>query len=253
MSNMEPYFSDSEDQQIFLNYHPPSRGDGMMLTVICAPLFTEAMRTQRVLRDLAVRIVEHGHHVLRFDYRGTGDSFGKLSTLSLSDWSNDVAFAVREGLDVSGARAVNLVAVRAAALIVARAAAGIVPISRLVFWDPVVDGREYLDSLRRVRQSVLQRNTYLKPEDRQSAASEIGGCVLSPSLLDEIDTVSAADVGSIPSEICHVVHSTSIGPTALPGVRQHALDMTYDWETDSEDLIHSQQVQEMLERCLTTA
>ena len=41
-------------------------------------------------------LAERGQHVLRFDYRGTGDSFGELAEVSVHDWVEDIALAVRE-------------------------------------------------------------------------------------------------------------------------------------------------------------
>ena len=42
--------------------------------------------------------------MLRFDYRGTGDSFGELGEVTVSDWLEDIALAVREGREISGSR-----------------------------------------------------------------------------------------------------------------------------------------------------
>ena len=65
-----------------------------MLTVICPPLFNEYMRTQLALRELAISLAERGQHVLRLDYRGTGDSFGDLGEVAISDWVEDIALAI---------------------------------------------------------------------------------------------------------------------------------------------------------------
>jgi len=64
-----------------------------VLTVICPPLFFDYTRTQLTLRKLAISLAERGQHVLRFDYRGTGDSFGDLGELTVSDWLEDIALA----------------------------------------------------------------------------------------------------------------------------------------------------------------
>ena len=71
---MEAFFFGSSEQQLFGSYHPPFSGNGQVLTVICSPRFSEFARTHGALRKLAISIAEMGQHVLRFDYRGTGDS-----------------------------------------------------------------------------------------------------------------------------------------------------------------------------------
>ena len=48
--------------------------------------------------------------MLRFDYRGTGDSFGELGEVAISDWVEDIALAVREGREISGSSVVRLLA-----------------------------------------------------------------------------------------------------------------------------------------------
>jgi alpha/beta superfamily hydrolase len=44
------------------------------------------MLTHLVLRELSMAFAERGQHVLRFDYRGTGDSFGELGKVTVADW-----------------------------------------------------------------------------------------------------------------------------------------------------------------------
>ena len=97
---IEPFFFGPCNQQVFAIYHPPIGGSGQVLTVICPPLFNEYMRTHLALRELAISLAERGQHVLRLDYRGTGDSFGDLGEVAISDWVEDIALAVREGRDL---------------------------------------------------------------------------------------------------------------------------------------------------------
>ena len=80
---IEAFFFGPSNQQVFASYHPPVGGSGQVLTVICPPLFNEYMRTQLALRELAISLAERGQHVLRLDYRGTGDSFGDLDEVTL--------------------------------------------------------------------------------------------------------------------------------------------------------------------------
>ena len=126
-----------------------------MLTVICPPLFNEYMRTQLALRELAISLAERGQHVLRFDYRGTGDSSCELDEVAISDWLEDIALAVREGRDLSGSSVVRLLGVRAGALLACRSAGASGDVQRLVLWDPVPDGAEYLQALRRIQGQSL--------------------------------------------------------------------------------------------------
>jgi alpha/beta superfamily hydrolase len=53
----------------------------------------EYMRTHLALGELSLALAEKGQHVLRFDYRGIGDSFGELCDVTASDWLEDIALA----------------------------------------------------------------------------------------------------------------------------------------------------------------
>ena len=60
------------------------------------------MRAHRSLRHLASELTRSGYDVLRFDYRGTGDSIGELSELSVEDWVDDTRQALGELRDRVG-------------------------------------------------------------------------------------------------------------------------------------------------------
>src|SRR2546428_14020117 len=137
---MEAFFFGPSNKQVFATYHPASGGGGQVLTVICPPLFSDYMRTHLVLRELARDLAERGQHVLRFDYRGTGDSFGELGEVTVSDWVEDIALAVREGREISGSSMVRLLGVRAGALLAWAAARASSEVQRVVLWDPGPDG-----------------------------------------------------------------------------------------------------------------
>jgi pimeloyl-ACP methyl ester carboxylesterase len=113
--------------------------------VLCAPIGQEYMRTHRPLRQLALALADAGMHVLRFDYLGTGDSAGAIGDGSLEAWIGDISLAAGELHDISGASRLALVGLRTGALLAASAhARGVPGADRLVLWDPVVSGRDYL-------------------------------------------------------------------------------------------------------------
>src|SRR4051812_11744102 len=112
---MEGFYFGPIERQLFAAYHPAIGAGANVLTVICPPLFSDYMRTQRALREVAISLADRGQHVVRFDYRGTGDSFADLGDVTVSDWIEDIALAVREGCDLSGSSELRLLGVRAGA------------------------------------------------------------------------------------------------------------------------------------------
>src|SRR4030095_14531616 len=126
-----PLFFGPSSRRVFATHHPPVEGGNGVLTVICPPLFNEFMRTQLALRELAISLAERGQHVLRFDYRGTGDSSAELDEVAISDWMEDIALTVCEGRNLSGSSIVRLLGVRAGALLACRAASACGDIERM--------------------------------------------------------------------------------------------------------------------------
>jgi pimeloyl-ACP methyl ester carboxylesterase len=142
------YFGGSA-RSLFGVLHEPTRtaalGRGV---VVCAPLWREAIRAHRVLRQLGLRLAKEGFHVLRFDYSGTGDSAGDSEHGDVGVWLDDVAAAVDEVKRAKGLPRVTLLGLRFGATLAALAAAGRDDVERLVLWEPLVDGGRFLEESR---------------------------------------------------------------------------------------------------------
>lgn len=112
--------------------------------VFCNPLFEERKSAHRPLVEAARYFVERGSPVLRFDYRGCGDSPGEIRDFSIPDWLDDIRAAVRLARDAYPDRPCGLLGVRAGALLAAKAAQDLADVSFLALWQPVVSGGDYL-------------------------------------------------------------------------------------------------------------
>lgn len=149
---MNPMHFGASERPLFGIHHPPTgRGARDLGVVLCYPLGVEYMRAHRAFRQLATLLARAGMHVFRFDYYGTGDSAGDWDEGSLEGWRDDVGRAITELQEMTGVPAVSLVGLRLGgtlALMAAdRAAAETFSIERVILWDPVVSGAEYLDGL----------------------------------------------------------------------------------------------------------
>jgi pimeloyl-ACP methyl ester carboxylesterase len=244
---IEPFFLGQQEQQVFASYHPPSGIGPERLTVLCAPLFSEYMRTQLALRQLAISLAELGHHVLRFDYRGTGDSFGEIEKLRLSDWSDDVAAVVAEGRDISGVQEVNFVSVRVGALIAAQALEKVGKLRSVVFWDPVISGDVYIHSLAKIQQHMIRRNRFMSRSERKLAAKELGGRLLAPELVNDFNAASIDWQGEFGSRAPTVVITGANGSHSLPSTVERILvKFECHWGSDSEDVMLARPVLEKI-------
>ena len=155
---MIPIRFGAADRQLFGLYQvansDASRGECVLL---CNPFGQEAIRSHRLFKVLADRLCRDGFHVLRFDYFGTGDSAGNDDEVSLSGFMNDLLTADSELQQRSGCARRAWVGLRLGATIAALASAkATVSPQRLVLWEPIINGRNYLAELAHAHSLALE-------------------------------------------------------------------------------------------------
>lgn len=193
---MTAFHFGSTDSPLFGIYAPPRPSvvrDAAVL--LCAPIGLEYLRTHYAVRLIAQQLAATGLHVLRFDYRGTGDSSGEVGEGQFGIWKDDVALALHELSEISGVSTPTVVGIRLGAAIALEAIADRkLEIRGLVLWDPVVDGIEYLSVLEQMHgQMISLRRELPRP------TNELLGMAYPDDLRDEIrrirleDRISAID------------------------------------------------------------
>lgn len=186
---------------IFHRADPERRNASSVL--LCGAFGQEAVRSHRLVRVLGEQLAKRGHDVLRFDYFGTGDSMGEDSESDLEGWAADVVTADAELRQLGGASSVTWLGIRLGAAVALRAArhAPLAP-SRLVLFDPIVDGRRYLSSLRQRHVATLEQAFSVVPKppphtlarDPNRYLDEALGFALSPALRSQISSLSLASL-----------------------------------------------------------
>lgn len=140
---MNPLFFNTSETPLYGVYHAPQGRHRDAGVVLCHPFGQEYMRAHRAMRQLALLLSRQGYHVLRFDYRGTGDSAGDLQGVTTADWLTDVDAAIAELRASAAISSVSLIGLRLGALIAAATCQRRDDIDRLVVWDPVLSGADY--------------------------------------------------------------------------------------------------------------
>ncbi|KQU47244.1 hypothetical protein ASG84_08190 [Rhodococcus sp. Leaf278] len=136
------------DSPLFGTVHVPTGGRARGGVVLCPPLGKEQVDSYRGMTLLAQKLCAQGLLVLRFDYRGTGDSWGEQDAPgAVGHWQRSVVDAVAY-VRGCGVGEVGLVGLRMGALLACSVAAECGPLTALTLWDPVVRGRSYLHEQR---------------------------------------------------------------------------------------------------------
>jgi pimeloyl-ACP methyl ester carboxylesterase len=136
---MTSFHFGSRQRRLFGYYEPAQANFSKVQAVLlCHPMDNEHVFAYRTMRQLAARLVRAGFHVLRFDYFGTGDSYGNTGEGDLASWCQDIDTAIEELKDITGATKINLAGLRLGANLSARVAAHRPKeISKLILWEPL--------------------------------------------------------------------------------------------------------------------
>lgn len=195
-----PIYFGLDGRQLFGCHHYSAAGAGRDLgIVVCSPLGHEYIRAHRSLLQLTRRLVDRGYPVLRFDFYGWGDSAGDSGEGSIDQWLRDVGLAVDELRRRSMIGRVGLVGLRLGGALAALAAERN-ELHSLVLWDPVIDGRDHLEDLRRQHDELLLYGNIAPPRQAgQMPLDEALGFPLPDRLRLDIEAIDllAADFRSV--------------------------------------------------------
>ena len=198
----EACFLDLDGERLFSVLHRPATPTGRGV-VLCAPLGEEMLWSRRVFVTFARELASRGYAVLRFDYRGEGDSDRWFHESSLTTRLEDTAFAV-DSLRrlLPGTDHLTLVGLRLGASIATAVAAERRDIQKLVLWDPVVDGADYMQSVLRMNlmfqmalhRKVVENREQLAERLERGETVNVEGYELSGALFSEVSALRLADI-----------------------------------------------------------
>ena len=156
---MNPFFFGTADEQLFGVYYPPTGPEERSIgVVLCPPFGQEYMRSHRAFRQLGFLLSKTGSHVLRFDYRGSGDSSGDGESVTLESGVADIRTAVDELLASTDLDRIALVGLRLGAAQAVLAAEDCDAVKDLVLWDPVINGERYVDEMLNLAPRISTQN-----------------------------------------------------------------------------------------------
>ena len=255
---MEPFFFESSGIELFGVYHPAHDSGANKGIVICPPYIAELNRVYPTLRRIAERWASAGVHVLRIDYRATGDSFGEWEHAGPQAWQQDVVQAASELKEISGVRRLALAGVRFGALMAALSAESC-GASELILWDPVADGVDYRRELERVHRKLIGLHVGLSPEELAQANRELCGFEIAEWMDAEFPGMSVPDKLAASVERVTIVETagrtvgdqlSEMWQNESVDVRRCQADFDCQWEAEPDALLNAPPVIEELARCL---
>ena len=142
--------------------------------VLCPPFGAEWLWVYRSYRRLAQSLCAQGFVVLRFDYRGTGDSIGDESMAGgAQEWIESTHAAAEMLKQCAGVQSLAFFGLRLGATIAAAAAATRRDVQSLVLWAPYASGKQFMREARAF--SVLR-------DAPVHSLLSVGGFIIPPAL-----------------------------------------------------------------------
>ncbi|MCU7946736.1 MAG: alpha/beta hydrolase [Candidatus Thiodiazotropha sp. (ex Cardiolucina cf. quadrata)] len=138
-----------DGKKIYTIQHIPDRAPIKGAFVFIHPFAEEKLWSHRVYVSFAREMVQHGYLVVRFDFRGHGDSETEFVCSSLEDHISDidcVITTIKSDFEISQ---IGLFGLRFGATLSAIYASSSTDISRLILWDPVINGERYMQEILR--------------------------------------------------------------------------------------------------------
>jgi len=191
---LEPFFLDGDKGKLFTIYFAPESGNPDLGILYVPPFADEMNKSRRQAYELAQRLSSLGASMLVVDLYGTGDSQGDFHDARLGAWLSDL----QRGFDwlVSrGVKKVVVLGVRFGGLLAARLAQELdSSVAKLVIWQPVINGSNYINQLLRLRSAADMMagkgdmsTKALRQKIAEGEVLEIAGYEVHPDLVSGIE------------------------------------------------------------------
>jgi uncharacterized protein len=189
-----PFFLPVARGQRFCVYHSPCGGTAKAAVLYLHPFAEEMNKSRRMAALQARALADHGYAVLQIDLHGCGDSSDDFGEATWAGWQDDV-LASYEWLRNRVSAPTWLWGLRIGCLLAATTADRLEGKPNLLFWQPVVSGKQFLQQFFRLRlASNLQKargkesTEDLRKQVAFGEPVEIAGYRLGPQLAAGIDT-----------------------------------------------------------------
>lgn len=193
---MEIFYLPLQDGPRLCVLHRPDRAGGKAGAFVYVHPFAEEMNKTRRMAALQSRaLAAAGWNVLQIDLFGCGDSAGDFAEATWSRWIDDVIDASAWLREQCGF-APMLWGTRVGCLLAAEASRRMPAPTNLLFWQPVVSGKRFMQQFLRLKLTTQlfggddrerESTEGLRQQLMRGQSIEVGGYALSPALALAID------------------------------------------------------------------
>ncbi len=146
----QPLFLNSGNDRLFTIIHMPENDPVSGVYVFCHPFAEEKLWSHRVYVSFAREMAKLGYLVVRFDYRGYGDSDGDFIDVSINNHLLDIQTIIDAIVSQhSDIHKIGLFGLRFGGLIAALAAEQFPQVNQLILWEPIINGERYMQDMLR--------------------------------------------------------------------------------------------------------
>jgi exosortase A-associated hydrolase 2 len=243
----EALFFPEPDRPLYGVVHEAATGLPVKMPfVFCHPFGEEKLWTHRVFVTFARALAGRGHPVLRFDFRGNGDSSGTFEASSVTTAREDLAAAIDWFRGRIGAERVGLLGLRLGATLASLTADARSDVGPAVLWAPIVDGDKYVQELLRINittqmavyKEIRVDRVGLAAQLRDGRTVNVDGYEMSLPMFEEL-TALRADAGpGTAGASRRLIVQIDRQPAAAPGpdtTRLHARYPDAEVRTVQED------------------
>lgn len=196
-SRLDPAFIAGSKGPLFALHHAPEHAPEKVSDstecIVAIPSFAEEMNRCRYMQTLLAQALnKQGHALVSVDPYGTGDSSGDFAEASWDQWIQDTIDATHYAKQL-GYKKISLLAVRLGALLAMAAAPEIENLHRMIFWQPVTNGKTFLNQFLRIkiaasmgRDEKAETTAHLEELIKSGQNIEVTGYDVSPELFSGI-------------------------------------------------------------------
>jgi exosortase A-associated hydrolase 2 len=198
---MEPFFLAGAQGALFCLYLAPL-GRAAQAAILYHHPFAEEMHKSRRMAALQARqLAANGYAVLQVDLSGCGDSAGDFGDARWDAWRDDARRA-HAWLTERSSGPVLLWGLRSGATLAAGVAGELPGISRLLLWQPVLDGAQFLQQFLRIKLAAEMLSAGqshngtagLLARLDAGVSIEVGGYLLAPQMAAALQTLKLTNL-----------------------------------------------------------